>query len=287
MKPRIVIIIFLLVSFADLNAQSENYEKIKIERNGITLDGKIFPVDGQGPFPTVLLLHGFPGNESDVLGIGKKLQDAGIVSLTFNYSGTYRSEGEYSMEKTPLDIEAAFKFLVSPSSINTYKLDTTNITLGGYSYGGGMSLTYATRKPEIKKIFSIAGTDHGEFFRQYFGNEEFASFIDGMFEQLKAPNGPVKFETGKMPKDTTPELIAQADSTIDLRKSVPLLLDRQILLIAGIDDPVVTMESHMLPLYRTFQAQKASIKFVTVQDDHSFQRSRDVIAKTLINWIKK
>lgn len=288
MKPKIVQILFLLLSFTNLFAQPEDFEKVTIVRNEINLDGRIFPVDGEGPFAVVMLLNGFPGNDRDVLGLGKKLKEAGIVSLTFNYSGTYGSGGEYSMEYTPIDIEAAFKFLLSPSSIKTYKLDTTNITLGGYSYGGGMSLTYAAKKPEIKRIFSIAGTDHGEFFREYFRNEGFASFIDGMFENLKAPNGSVNFEKGKMPKEITPEQVAQLDSTIDLRKSVPLLLDRQVLLIAGLDDSMVTMENHMLPLYRSFQIQNANdVKFVVFQDDHSFQQSREEIAELLINWIKK
>lgn len=32
--------------------------------------------------------------------------------------------------------------------------------------------------------------------------------IDEMFEQLKAPNGPVRFMKGKLPKETTQEEIA-------------------------------------------------------------------------------
>jgi dipeptidyl aminopeptidase/acylaminoacyl peptidase len=284
---KVTVIILLLFSSNFLFSQIRSAEKIKIKRENLILNGIIFPVNGEDSLPTVLLLNGFPGGESDVLGIGEKLQTAGIVTLTFNYSGTYGSEGKYSMEYTMKDIEAAFDFLRKPNNVEKYHIDTTKIYLGGYSYGGGMSLTYAANHSEIKKVFSIAGTDHGEFFREYFKNEQFAQMIDSMFEQLKAPNGPVRFEEGKMPKDITPEDVAQIDSTIDLRECAPLISDRNILLFAGIDDPMVTMENHMLPLYRTLKNENAyNVKFVTFQDDHSFKKSRDKISEIIIDWVK-
>jgi len=287
MKTRLAMTLLLHFSAYLLIAQSNSYDRVRISRNDLIMNGMIFPLDGEGPFPALLLLHGFPGGESDVLGIGIALQEAGIVTLTFNYSGTYGSDGKYSMEYTPQDIGAAFDFLQSKDNVRRYKIDTTNISLGGYSYGGGMALSYAAKHSNIRTIISIAGTDHGEFFREYFRNDVFANMIDQMFEQLRAPDGPVRFEVGKMPKETTPEDVARIDSAIDLRKISPLLADRKILLIAGIDDPMVTMESHMLPLYRALQREGSqSVKFVVFQDDHSFRKSRGRIAETILHWIR-
>lgn len=287
MKRLSVIFLFLLSSNI-IFSQPGDFEKVKINRNSIALNGIIFPAQGDGIFPALILLQGFPGGESDVFGIGAKLQKAGLTILTFNYSGTYESDGEYSMEYTMKDIEAAFDFLIESNNVENYQIDTSNIHLGGYSYGGGMSLTYAANHPEIKTVFSIAGTDHGEFFREYFKNEHFAKMIDDMFEQLKAPAGPVRFEEGKMPKDITPaDVINSLNSNIDLRKCAPLIADRKILLIAGIDDPMVTMENHMLPLYRSLQnAGAGNVKFVVMQDDHSFRKSREEVSETVLNWIK-
>lgn len=288
MKKILIVFILLLFSVGVLLAQAAKFEEIKISRDKVTLSGIIYPVSDKGPFPTVLLLRGFPGGESDVFGLGENFQKAGILALIFNYSGTYGSEGEYSMEYTPKDVEAAFDFLRTSENIEKYKIDTTKLFLGGYSYGGGMALTYAATHPEIRRVFSIAGTDHGEFFREYFRNENFAQMIDDMFEQLMAPDGPVRFEEGKMPKDITPEDVNNSlDSTIDLRKCSPLIANRKILLIAGSDDPMVTMENHMLPLYRALQNEGAeNVKFVIFQDDHSFRKSREIIAETILNWIK-
>ena len=185
------------------------------------------------------------------------------------------------------DVDAAFDFLRRASNVAKYHIDTSKIYLGGYSYGGGMALSYSATHPEIKTVFSIAGTDHGEFFREYFRNRGFAEMINKMFEQLKAPDGPVRFEEGKMPKDMTLEDVQKIDSTIDLRKCAPLIADRKILLIAGSDDAMVTMENHMLPLYRALQNEGTeNVKFVMFQDDHSFSKSREKVSEVILDWIQ-
>ena len=179
--------------------QVNNPESIIIVRDGIKLQGKVFSTEGTGPFTTVILLHGFPGNEKDVLGLGKRFSEAGINALTFNYSGTFGSEGLYSFVNSQKDIKAAYDFLHKKSNVEKYKIDTAKIILGGYSYGGGMALTYAANHPEIKKIFSVAGTDHGEFMREYASDSDFVKMIDPIFEELKAPQGPVRFDIGSTP----------------------------------------------------------------------------------------
>lgn len=284
---KILVFLFLILPLNIIYSQEGNFEKVKIDGENLTLNGILFPAEGIGSSPTLLLLQGFPGGESDVFGIGTKFQKAGINVLIFNYSGTYGSDGDYSMEYTTRDIQLACNFLKESNNVVRFKIDTSMIYLGGYSYGGGMALTYAANHPEIRKVFSIAGTDHGEFFREYFSNEQFAKMIDDMFEQLIAPEGPVRFEVGKMPKDITSEDVSKIDSTIDLRKCTPLIADRDILLIAGIDDQYVTMENHMLPLYRALQNEGAeNVEFVIVQDNHSFSKSREKVSDIILNWMK-
>lgn len=284
---KILVFLFLILPLNIIYSQEGNFEKVKIDGENLTLNGILFPAEGIGSSPTLLLLQGFPGGESDVFGIGAKFQKAEINVLIFNYSGTYGSDGDYSMEYTTRDIQFAYNFLKEPNNVNKYQVDTSKIYLGGYSYGGGMALTYTANHPEIRKVFSIAGTDHGEFFREYFSNEQFAKMIDDMFEQLKAPEGPVRFEVGKMPKDITSEDVSKIDSTIDLRKCTPLIADRDILLIAGINDQYVTMENHMLPLYRALQNEGAeNVEFVIVQDNHSFSKSREKVSDIILNWMK-
>jgi uncharacterized protein len=283
----IIIFIFTFLLTDITPAQENTSNDIAIIRDGLTLKGKFYSVEGTGSFTTVILLHGFPGNETDVLGVGKKLSEAGINALTFNYSGTWQSEGRSNFPNTLKDIEAAYDFIHQPENIYKYKIDTTRIVLGGYSYGGGMALTYAANHPEIKAVFSIAGTDHGEFMKEYNRNPAFAQVMDASFEKLKAPNGPARFGEYGIPKEISGIGIETIEPMLDLRLAAPLITSKEILLIAGWNDANVTVENHVLPLYRALQKEKADkVTIVAFRDDHAFRKVRLELAERIIKWIK-
>ena len=188
MKPYSIFlksVLFFLIVFTFCHSQESTPIDITIDRDGILLQGKFYISEGTGKFPTVILLHGFPGGEGDVLGIGKKLSAIGINVLSFNYSGTHKSEGEFNFDNSQKDIEAVYEFIHLPENVTKYKIDTTRIILGGYSYGGGMAMTYAANHPKIKEVFSIAGNDQGAFMKEYNRNPEMQKDIDNMFDELK------------------------------------------------------------------------------------------------------
>jgi dipeptidyl aminopeptidase/acylaminoacyl peptidase len=266
-------------------AQKVNNEPISVsfDSHGYVLKGKFYLAKGEGPFPTVLLLQGFPGGEKDVLGLGQKVTSSGINAFTFNYRGTHKSEGEFNLENTIEDIQSAFEYLNKEEIVRKFEIDTLNIILCGDSYGGGMSLTFAANHPEIRRIVSIAGTDHGEFIREYLRNESMAKMINDMFDRLKAPEGPVRFEGHK----ALQELIDNAN-LYDLRLSAYKLADREILLIGGWDDVNVNIENHLLPLYRALKKDNAqNVEFIVYHTDHSFANVRDKLAEDIIKWIIK
>jgi pimeloyl-ACP methyl ester carboxylesterase len=281
-KVLLILLIFPVV------AQSQNLTPvdITIDRSGVLLRGKFYVIEGEGIFPTVILLHGFPGGDQDVLGIGKKLSEVDINALTFNYSGTHQSEGEFNFENTQKDIKAVFEFIYQPENIHKYKIDTTHIFLGGYSYGGGMALTYAANHPEIKSVFSIGGNDHGAFFREYNRNPEMREMIDNMFDELKDQPETVRFGPGGTPKETVELGIIESNPTFDLINSASLLASKDILLIGGWDDHNVSIEHILIPLYRAFKNENAEKVMITaVQDSHAFRNKRGELAEIIIEWI--
>lgn len=74
----------VLFAFVTANRLA-GHEGITIDRDGIVLAGRFFAAEGTGNFPTVVLLNGFPGSRTDVIGVGKLLAEAGINVLTFHY----------------------------------------------------------------------------------------------------------------------------------------------------------------------------------------------------------
>lgn len=281
----IVLLHFMFLVVAQ--SQTINPVDINIDQSGVLLKGKFYVAEGEGICPTVILLHGFPGNEMDVLGIGNKLSQSGINALTFNYSGTYQSQGFASFENQQKDIQAAFDFIYQPENINRHKIDTTLIYLGGWCHGGGMALAYAADHPEIMNIFSIAGNDFGEFMKEYIHNPEMKKLIDKMFDSITAPKGPVRFEIGATPKEMAEVGIEKMNPIFDIRKNAPILARKDILLICGWDDVQTTVDQFILPLYRALQKENAkNVKIIAFQDDHYFKNSREEVAQKVIEWIK-
>ena len=248
-----------------------------------TVFGKCYTVvDPADALATLVLLPGFPGNEDDVLGLGEALSLQGLNTLTFNYRGSYQSEGLFSLKHTLEDIQAAFDFLKDSETQEKLAIKPHKLLLGGWSYGGGMGLIYAALHPEIRHVFSIAGTDHGEFAREYQRNKTFATMIDGEFEMLKHPNGPMRFldtypiEDELLPNQSHYDLISQAAN----------LVDRDVFLMGGWDDLESPIEDHLLPCYRKLKeqgAERVSIKMF--QDDHVFQSSRSALVDAIMDWV--
>lgn len=253
-------------------------------RDDVRLQGRFHGAPGDGPLPTVVLLHGGPGNEEDVLGLGARLSASGYNVLTFNYSGTHKSEGLSSFAATQADIAAAFRFVTENSS--SLEVDTRRLTLGGWSYGGGMALIYAASHPEIDAVFSIAGTDHGEFMREYRSDEAYQQMVDRMFGELARPDSPWRLAPGATPSELRDS--GSDVSPYDLVQSAPALVDRRLLLIGGWDDTNVKLERHILPLYRALAAAgAANVTVRALQDDHTFENVRDDLADLILDWMNQ
>jgi len=282
---RLAISSFLLILFV-APSFSQTGDKgpfdISFKSNGNSIKGKFFAGSSKEPVTTVLLLHGFPGNPEDVLGLGNKLADSGFNALTFNYSGTFKSEGTAGIEYVSGDIAAAFEYLHRPSVIARFRIDTANIILGGWCFGGGLSLVYAASHPKIRRVFSVAGNDHGQFARDYSNSKEFAAMTDTMFDQMKIPRGPVNFEGKGVLKR-----IVKNPAPYDLRIAAPHLVNRDILLVGGWDDEQVTIDGYLVPFYRSLKKAGAKkIRFEAFQTDHWFRNVRDELADLVIQWVR-
>jgi pimeloyl-ACP methyl ester carboxylesterase len=281
-------IILLFVIFqATAQSQDTPPADITIERDGIQLKGKFYVSEGSGVFPTVILLQGSPGNETDVIGIGKQLSLSAINAITFNYSGTFKSGGKTSQQNSERDIMAAYKYLHNPDNIVRFKIDTANIILGGWSYGGGMAMTYSIKHPEITTVFTIAGVDWGWYYEEYIRNPEFKKTTDAGMLKMSAMTDQIRFDDGAMPDEITKDGIIRLDSAYFLIRSAAKLADKDILIICGWDDTYASMENIILPVYRALKkADSKNISIIAFQDTHYFRNNRPEVAQAIIKWIK-
>ena len=280
-----MIVVCLMVTAA-LNGQEAIPEDITINRDGYHLKGKFYQAGGETDEPTVILLQGSPGNTVDVLGLGKRLSQSGINAMTFNYSGTHKSEGRLSFPNCLEDIDAVYAFLNDNVNIRKFRIDTSMIILAGYSFGGGVALTYAIEHPEIRRIISIAGNDWGLWFSDYIQNPEMKKSTDaGIQRSIEA--GIMRFEPGCAPWEMAEAGLDSLNTDLFLTRNAPKLADRDMLIIGGWDDNSVSLERHIIPLYRALKNNNAlNIEIDALKDDHSFSKTRDKLAQILIDWIR-
>jgi pimeloyl-ACP methyl ester carboxylesterase len=260
---------------------------ISINRDGIILKGKFYQAKGDGPIPTLILLQGSPGNQRDVIGLGNAISTDGINALTFNYTGTHLSQGYLTFPNCLDDISAVYRFLRSKENIEKFAIDTSRIFLSGYSFGGGMAMTYTIKHREVKSVISIAGVDWGEYFEDYMKDSVMKAGLDASL-QKSVEAGITRFEPGKMPGEMGEEWLKNLDPAFYTKRNAKLLADKNLLIICGWDDPGITLERYVLPLYRELKknpGQKISV--VAFQDDHSFGKSRPEIAQIISDWIRK
>jgi predicted alpha/beta superfamily hydrolase len=232
------------------------------------------------------MLQGFGGNDKDVLGLGAALSKSGINVLTIINSGVTPSEGLFSFDNSIKDMEAAHAFVLNAANVEQFKIDTASIIVGGLSFGGGIAMTYAIKHPEIKYVISIAGNDWGAYFEEYANNPVLKERVDANIDQ-RISSGQMKFEQGAQPAEMLSTGLDKIDPDLYLKNNAKKLTPKDILLIGGWDDHVVSIDQYILPLYRALQKENAAqVRMEAFEDNHSFIQSSKPIAEVIIDWAK-
>ncbi len=107
---------------------------VPIPSGGTALNAVLYVAAGAGPHPTVLLLHGFPGNEQN-LDLAQAMRRAGWNVLTLHYRGSWGTPGSFSFHHVLEDADAALAWLRS-SAGRAAGVDTGHIVVIGHSMGG-------------------------------------------------------------------------------------------------------------------------------------------------------
>jgi len=135
----------------------------KQKTQGFTLSGTLTLPEGEGPFPSVLLITGSGSQNRDEEIFGHKpfkvladhLTRKGIAVLRYDDRGVAASGGSASGANSAdlaLDARSALDFLLSRSEI-----DSSRTGIVGHSEGGMIAFMLASEHPDISFIVSLAG----------------------------------------------------------------------------------------------------------------------------------
>lgn len=240
-----------------------------------------FYASSQVNSPTLIFMQAFFAT-GDIWNIGKTLSGKGINVFMFDFRGCFGSQGKQGLLNSQEDISSALAFLRSKEMIVKYNLDTSNIVIGGYSYGGHMSMVYAVHHPEIKRVISISGGDLGILADVIKADSTLLTEYSDFFRSISKPNGPVEFYYSN-PID---ELTNNQDYFYIL-KQVKRLANTDILMTGGLDDETVSMEKMVLPLYQGLKKnENQKVKCIVYQTNHSYKGVTSKLLQDIIEWVK-
>lgn len=129
--------------------------ELTIPSSGSRMFGFAYTADGKGPHPTVVLLHGLPGNERS-LDLAQSLRRGGYNVIYFNYRGSWGSKGTFGFQNSIDDVGAVLDYITDSLNSSSLKVDKDRIVLYGHSMGAGFSLLAGLQDPRVKGVIGIS-----------------------------------------------------------------------------------------------------------------------------------
>lgn len=251
--------------------------QLLISANGYGMNALMMLAAGQGPKPTMLLLHGLPGNERN-MDLAQAARRAGWNVLTFTYRGAWGSQGKFSILHALEDTAAAIGFLRSPEAASKYSIDTNRLIIAGHSMGGFAAAAAASKDADIAGVVLLDAWDIKSTASQVraggdSGRKKFIDELDDLGHSLG--------------NTTAAEL---ADEVIErgAQWHLPLLADglaeKPVLLVYATKG----IKADNVKLVQALRKSGGKrVTDVEVDSDHSFADSRIRLASVVVQWLEK
>jgi len=133
---------------------------LHVPSGGVKINGIALLAPGAGVHPTLVFLHGLPGNEKNI-DLLQAVRRAGWNAITINYRGSWGSPGGFRFDNTLADAAALLAFLREPANSLALGVDTTRLVLAGHSMGGWVTAMTAGRDRGLAGAILISPADMG------------------------------------------------------------------------------------------------------------------------------
>jgi len=248
--------------------------ELNFQSHGKRLNGLMYVADGPAPHPTVLLLHGFPGNEKN-LDLAQDLRANGFNVMFFHYRGAWGSEGTFSFTHVIEDVAAATDFL--RANAETYRTNPDKLMLIGHSMGGFAALAAGAKDETIACTAGLAPANFGVVANVLAADPDrkagFIAYGDSL-QMLAGTDGATLVS----------ELIDNREA-FDALSYAPSFATRSVLIVGADKDEAVPLDAIVRPLIETYTSEPGvDTTGVVLSGDHSFSWSRDALIDTVLGW---
>jgi uncharacterized protein len=250
--------------------------EINFESRGQRLPAILMTANGAGPHPSVVLLHGYPGNEKN-LDLGQSMRRAGFNVLFFHYRGAWGADGNFAFAHLKEDVAAALGFL--RDNAETYRVNTTKLSLVGHSMGGFVALKGASQDPDVTCVVGLAAANYGYLAGEMAGNPKLrADVIKGTkaLFMLRGFDG----------EASVAELIENR-LEYDTASFGPALAGKSVLLITGTADTIIPPAIQMMNVEAYEKTPGLTLSHYLIKGDHSFSQSRIELQRLVVGWLMK
>ena len=247
------------------------------DSQGARLNGIGYLPGGPGPHPTVLVLHGFPGNERN-FDLAQAYRRAGWAAFVFHYRGAWGSGGDFAFAHVLEDVHSALAFIRSRAG--SFRTDPDRIALIGHSMGGWASLITASEDPDLLGAGSLAGWNVGAEARLMLsGSRAEVRVLAGAADSLGPLHG--------TDAETLVREAKERHMEWDLVERTRSLADRPLLVVAASRDEEVPPHLHHTPVVNALRGAGASrLTELVLDTDHAFSDHRIALARATIDWLQ-
>jgi uncharacterized protein len=249
-------------------AYPARFEVLHIPSAGVTINGVAYVASGRGTHPTLVICHGWPGNEKN-LDLAQAVRRAGWNAITFNYRGSWGSPGEFHFSQNPEDAAAVLAWLRRPEVATKLAVDTRRIVIAGHSMGGWVTARTAAADSALLGAILIAPADMGGL-----GKRPRPEVV-----QAAAENAETLVTT---PEKMADELIASSNA-FSLAASAPGLAKVPLLVLTA-DDGLARSADALVAAVRAQGGTRIQTQHFTT--DHSWSDSRIALQNSIIDWLQ-
>lgn len=233
----------------------------------------MYIASGARPHPTLLLLHGFPGNEQN-LDLAQAARRAGWNVLTMHYRGSWGSPGAFSFTSAAEDAHAALAFLRQPKTLEKYHIDARRIAVAGHSMGGFMAADAAADDPRVVGLFLIDAWDIGADARRV----RTAAGAKAWHDMAAGDLPPL---AGTSEQALADEMV-RIPERFDLQRRITAFGKRPLDVVGAQRGGGAGNLAYLRAARRAGNAQATEAIWPT---DHSFSDKRIALSKRLIAWL--
>ena len=135
-------------------------EVLHIPSGDVSINGVGYMAAGAGRHPTIVIAHGWPGNEKN-LDLAQAVRRAGWNAITFNYRGSWGSPGAFRFAQVPQDTAAVLAYLRRPAVADRLGIDPGRLVLAGHSMGAWATAKVAASDAALRGAITISLADLG------------------------------------------------------------------------------------------------------------------------------